>query len=57
MSYSVELTNEAKQNLRNIYEYIAFSLLEPVIAKKLTARIINALNSLNELPCRYPLYG
>jgi toxin ParE1/3/4 len=57
MRYTVQLTNDAKQDLRNIYEYIAFSLLEPMIAKKLTNRLVKGLNSLEELPCRYPLYG
>jgi hypothetical protein len=35
MTYKAQLTEQAKRDLRDIYEYIAFSLLEPGIAKKL----------------------
>ena len=56
MIYKVQLTQQAKQDLHGIYEYIAFSLLEPEIAKKLKNRIVVGLNSLKEMPGRYPLY-
>ncbi|MDR2900799.1 MAG: type II toxin-antitoxin system RelE/ParE family toxin [Treponema sp.] len=38
-SLQVRLTEQAKQDLRGIYEYIAFTLLEPEIAKKLKSEI------------------
>ena len=56
MTYKVQLTDEAKKDLRDVYEYIAFSLLEPVIAKNITRRIVSGLNSLKKMPRRYPLY-
>lgn len=56
MIYSVQLTEQARQDLRDIYEYIAFSLLEPGIAEKLIHRIMNNLDSLKEMPERFPLY-
>ena len=56
MNYRVRLTAQAKQDLRNIYEYVAFTLLEPGIAKSLTNRIVDGLKSLNQMPQRYPLY-
>ena len=56
MIYKIQLTQQAKQDLLGIYEYIAFSLLEPEIAKKLKHRIVAGLNSLKEMPGRYPLY-
>ncbi len=56
MTYKIQLTEQAKQDLRDIYEYIAFSLLAPGIAKKLKNRIVDGLNSLKEMPCRYPVY-
>ena len=55
MNYIVRLTAKAKQDLRNIYEYVAFTLLEPGIAKNLTNRIADGLKSLNQMPQRYTL--
>ena len=56
MSYKVQLSDEAKQDLRGIYEYIAFTLLEPVIALNLRNRIVSKINTLDEMPERYQLY-
>ena len=54
--FRVQLAEQAKQDLHNIYEYIAFTLLAPVIARNLKQRIVDRLYSLNEMPYRYPLY-
>ena len=56
MNYRVRLTTQAKQDLRNIYEYVAFTLLEPGIAKNLNNRIVDGLKSLYQMPQRYPIY-
>ena len=56
MIYKVQLTEEAKQDLFDIYEYIAFSLLEPETAKNIKNKIVDGLNSLNEMPGRHPIY-
>ena len=56
MSYKVQLTEQAKQDLFDIYEYIAFFLLEPETAKSIKNKILEGLKSLNEMPGRYPLY-
>ena len=56
MIYKVQLTDAAKLDLRGIYEYIAFSLLEPVIARNVKNRIVSGLKSLNKTPERYPIY-
>ena len=56
MIYKVQLTEEAKLDLRGIYEYIAYSLLEPMIAKNVKNRIVTGLKSLNKAPERYPIY-
>ncbi|OAT79500.1 type II toxin-antitoxin system RelE/ParE family toxin [Desulfotomaculum copahuensis] len=55
-AWKVVYTEQAENDLREIYEYIAFSLLEPVIAKKQTKRIIEAAAKLNEMPFRCRLY-
>ena len=56
MIYKVQLTDEARLDLRCIYEYIAYSLLEPMIAKNVKNRIVSGLKSLNNIPERYPIY-
>ena len=56
MTYDIKLTDQAKRDLRGIYEYIASILMEPQIARNLVRRIIEGLKSLDEMPSRYPIY-
>ena len=56
MTYHVNYSAEAKQDLRNIYSYIAFELLEPDTAAGQTQRIMDAVLSLNNMPMRHTLY-
>jgi len=56
MIYSVKLTELARKDLRGIYEYFAFTRLEPRFARKIKQRIVDKLKSLNEMPHRYPVY-
>lgn len=53
MKYEIVLTEQADTDLRGIYEYIAFTLLEPEIAARQLERIENAILSIDELPKRY----
>lgn len=55
-SWKVIYTEHAERDLRGIYEYIAFSLLEPEIAKKQVRRIMEAIAKLDQMPLRCPLY-
>ncbi|SCL86150.1 MULTISPECIES: hypothetical protein [Tissierellales] len=43
MKYKVVLTEQTDADLRSIYEYIAFTLLEPGIAVKQLERIEKAI--------------
>ena len=54
--WKVVYTEHAEHDLRHIYEYIAYSLLEIETAKKQTQRIMNAINKLDENPLRFKLY-
>jgi toxin ParE1/3/4 len=53
MIYEIVLTDQADADLRGIYEYIAFTLLEPEIAARQLERIENAILGLNEFPKRF----
>ena len=54
--WKIVYTEQAERDLRGIYEYIAFSLLEPEIAKNQTSRIMDIVAKLSDLPLRFPLY-
>lgn len=55
MKYKVELTKQADTDLRGIYEYIAFILLEPEQAVRQLIKIEKSIVSLNEMPERFRL--
>lgn len=54
--WNITVTPELRDDVRNIYSYIANELLEPASAKNVADRILKAVASLSELPLRYPLY-
>ena len=54
--WNVKLSPEFKQEVRDIYSYIANTLLVPETALKQIDRILKAVESLDEMPQRNPLY-
>ncbi len=54
--YAVDISDEAKFDLRGIYEYIAFELLSPENAAEQIRRLRKSILSLNEMPKRFRLY-
>lgn len=56
MNWRITYTDEAKQDLRKIYEYIACRLLEPDTAARQARRIMRKIRALDEMPMRYRLY-
>lgn len=52
-SYRIITSNEANQDLRDIYRYIARVLKEPSIADNLLDKIETGILSLAELPLRH----
>ena len=53
MSYVVEMTDQARTDIRGIYEYIAFVLQSRINADRQLDRIEREILSLSELPERY----
>ncbi len=51
--YRVRYTQLAKDDLKNIYRYIANQLKEPQVAAKLTKRIKNSIKKLDFSPERF----
>ena len=56
MIYDVTITDKAEVDLREIYEYIAFSLLAPENAKKQLDRLETHIMELSNLPYRFREY-
>lgn len=54
--WSVFYSDAARQDLKNIYEYIAFQLLEKQTAERQVNRIMDVIESLDEMPARFTLY-
>ena len=56
MIYHVKITEQARLDLKMIYEYIANVLMSPVIAEKQYFRIEDAIYSLDKMPERFRQY-
>ena len=54
--YKILFSDDAKKDLRTIYNYIANTLLEPGVAGKQKNRILDGIRSLNQMPERGSLY-
>ena len=55
MIWNVQYTMTAERDLNAIYDHIAFTLMEPSIAKKQTDRIMDTADSLDNMPLRHRL--
>ena len=56
MSWTVKYTNQAREDIKAIYEYIAFELLVPDTATGQIQRIFKMVRELDEMPMRFKLY-
>ena len=56
MSFQVVLTNQAKADLIDVYQYIAHKLQSPQTAEAQLSRLEKAIASLNQMPERYRVY-
>ena len=56
MSMKIVYTQSARQDLREIYEYIRYVLLEPLTAKRVTENIQREIRTLELFPESNPLY-
>ena len=57
MSYTVTVSEDAEQDLKGIYQYIALELLSPDNALGQLNRLERAILSLDEMPYRFREYG
>lgn len=56
MIWKVDYTDDALNDLQGIFDYISLNLLEPVTAANQTERIMDAADSLDNMPQRHRRY-
>lgn len=56
MIYTIKITDQADNDIRNIYEYIAYELQSPENASGQLDRIEKCIMSLDDMPERYRFY-
>lgn len=56
MSYEIRLTPQAQNDLRGIFEYIAFTLQSPQNAAGQLDRLEGSIDSLEQMPERFRVY-
>ena len=56
MSWNIEISDAAYDDLRNIYSYIAFELKSPDDARNVLQHIFADIAALNEMPNRFRPY-
>lgn len=56
MIWNVIYTSQARQDLRDIQEYIAFVLRSPQSAAAQSSRIMREISTLDSMPRRYRVY-
>ena len=56
MRWDVRITDEAEDDLQDIFDYISIVLKEPGTAAKQIDRILNAVDSLDSMPMRCRAY-
>ena len=56
MTWDIQYSEESKQDLKAIIQYISYDLGEPGIAKNLTRTILSEIGKLDYMPMRYQLF-
>ena len=56
MQWKVEYSNKARDDLKTVFEVIAYDFLEFTTAKKQVERIMKAVRSLDLMPLRHSIY-
>ena len=56
MIYKIDYSENSLEDLKNIYEYIAFELFSPITASNQVSRITQAISLLKRTPFMYKSY-
>ena len=55
MSYSVIVAESAERDISEISDVVAFAYCDPIGAQRLADRILSAIESLSDMPERFPV--
>ena len=55
MKYSIRIAESAERDISEISDVVAFAYGDPIGASRLAGRILDAIESLSEMPCRHPV--
>jgi len=55
-TWNIVITDDARNDILEIYNYISETLIAPEAAKGQIRRIMDVIKSLKTMPFRYPLY-
>ena len=56
MKWKIKYSDQARVDIRDIYEYLAYEQHEPETAAKQVQKIMKSIRRLDEMPMRYPIY-
>ena len=56
MSWKIQYSASSREDLKSIFEYIAYELLSPEYAAGQVERIMEAVRLLEEMPMRHQIY-
>ena len=57
MNWKVQYSASSREDLKSIFEYIAYELLSPEYAAGQVERIMKAARSLEDMPMRHSIYN
>ncbi len=57
MNWKIQYSASSREDLRSIFDYIAYELLSPEYAAGQIERIMKAVRSLEDMPMRHPIYS
>ncbi len=57
MSWKIQYSASSREDLKSIFDYIAFEILSPVYAEGQVERIMEAVRSLEDMPERHSVYS
>ena len=56
MNWTIQFTDQSKDDIKEIYRYISYELLETEAADRLYKKLLSRIQGLTEMPLRFPQY-
>lgn len=56
MKWKIKYSDQARRDIRDIYEYLAYEQQEPEMAAKQVQKIMKSIRLLDEMPMRHSIY-